>query len=1261
MSFSATLLVCAGSVHARSIADRLLKEDGFHGGLIVYVAPRDAASMIDVATKAPRALIHGLISDTSVLRSTRGDIRAAGRYGRVSVVAWSGPRLPYMDGMVNILVMGPAVTVEKGEVDRILVPGGSAWTAAGDDWSRYHKPRAEGVDVWTHVRYDATGNAVSRDTRSGPPRFLQWEALPRWNAGTKTSGLVTTNGRIFYILNDAHFNAGPPTWSLIARDAYNGIRLWRHELPRWPGAREGKKVGPAQVNRRLVAVGDRVYATLGGAAPVSVLDAATGKILRALKDTAQTAEVVVSSGVLVALVGPGSDTGMRRETDRRKAALVAVDPGNGELLWRHDAEFIMPLSMASDGNQVVFHDGKSIRSLDLKRGTPRWTSPPTGQKIEYRKSANPDSPGTAKGSIWLAPQFAPTMLIYRDVVAFAGGRQITVVSAANGKELWRADFAATNYSVPVDLFGHDGLLWGPDAKMNLWRPMDDDISYIAYDLKTGEIRKRIKGRYRYRFQHHRCHQMKVVDGTILASRAGIEYVNMETGDTAAHHWIRGSCYYGVMPANGLLYAPPHNCACYVRAKLSGFMSLKSALSEKPHEIPDGLRLIKGPALGKTVDASDEAHQDDWPTYRHDMARSGRTDVKVGSDLLLGWKADPGGRLTSPVVGGGRLFVASIDVHRLHALDATTGKALWHHDFDARIDSPPTLREGLVLCGCRDGSVHALRAKDGALVWRYRVAPTTRMIVSRGQLESVWPVSGSLLVVDKTVYASAGKSSYLDGGIQLVGLELHTGRTRFREVLNSRDEKGDERLDNESVDGYLNDILSSDGERLFMRHRVLDLEGKPLPERVTHLHGADGFLSGDTTPRLIWTYAPLYTSRHQGAFYDRRLSRVFFPSGTILVEGEDAIYGFGVNHYGRLTADAGGSAALFAAPKTGSVSADLTAREYRALALKRQQLIAFNWWKRVPVRAWAMICAGDMLYVAGSRGRTTSRETLDGKEPGGLLAVSPKDGRVVADMTIPAMPTWDGMAVAGGNLYITMASGQVLCLWSANSGKPGHPLEARAEKADMPPVKVEAEQGLTGRWRFDEGEGTVARDCSGRGHDAAVSGTWGKDASGPYLVADATPDAAVLPDAPHLQFGNDDFTIAFLAKVEAFDCRLLGKEAFPTEWWVINLPEDGRPEMVIGEGKGPGKSVRARTDSPIRKGAWIHLAVVVDRKSGTVRWYIDGTQAGSQSIPPTMKRGVGAAGRDIRIPSRHKPFRGGFRDLRIYRQALDEERVKRLAR
>lgn len=1022
------------------LARQVVSGSGFQGGLIVLVGGHDAELAVSLA-KAPNVLVHWLVWEGAGLDDVRRGIRDAGVYGRVSAMAWEGSVLPYADGMVNLLILqeDEGLEISQSEAARVVAPGGMIMQLRDGVriGSRNRKPWPQDVDEWTHSRRDATGNAVSKDRRAGPPQSVQWEALPRWNRGTKTSALVSAYGRIFYILDDAHFASDTARWSLIARDAHNGIRLWRHELSNWDGAQGGKKVGPAQVNRRLVAVGDRVYATLGDEVPISVLDAATGKVVRVLGETEKTEEFLVSEGILVALVN-ASDTADFWRSLNRDMRIVAVRPSTGEFLWEHAANPVLPMTLTADEKQVVYHDGRSIRSLDLRTGAPRWASPPTGQAIALKDNSNPDSPGAEKSRIILAPQFAPTMLICGDMVAFAGGRQLNVVSADDGRELWRSAYTASNYSVPADLFGFDGLLWGPDTEMNFWRPASDDIAFKACDPLTGTVSKSVSGSYNFRFQHHRCHQMKVIGSTIVAGRAGIEFMDTVTGSVKAHHWVRGSCYFGVLPANGLLYVPPHDCACYIRAKLSGFMALSARPSSaRSLPIAEDRRLQRGPAYNtlKTqnpvlseAEGSELKTDDDWPTYRHDAARSGKATTEVGPELVIGWRADIGRNLTSPVVADGRLFLGSTDEHVLYALHAGTGELLWRYSFDARIDSAPTVYQGLVLTGCRDGSVVALRAADGSLVWRFTAAPEKRFIVSRGQLESVWPVHGSVLVLDDTVYFAAGRSSYLDGGLQFYGLEPHTGRTIVETVLDSRKDDGSETLDAEGVDGFLNDILSSDSGHLFMRHQILDRTGKPQTGRLSHLHSPDGYLSSDTTSRLIWTYAPLYTSPHQGAFYDVRLSRTLFPSGRILVEDDDTIYGFGQNHYDKMRTDPGGTLALFACPKQSDVPLDRTAKEYRSLALAGKHQVRFNWWKTIPIHAWAMVKTEHALFVAGARGaESISQDALDGKEPGALLAVSPADGAVLAETPLPSMPVWDGMAAARGKLYVTLADGSAMCL------------------------------------------------------------------------------------------------------------------------------------------------------------------------------------------------------------------------------------------
>ena len=83
---------------------------------------------------------------------------------------------------------------------------------------------------------------------------------------------------------------------MIARDAFNGTLLWKRPIAEWNTQLWPLKSGPNQLPRRLVAVGDRVYVTLGHRRPLAALDAATGKTVRTYAGTDHTDEVLDSDG-----------------------------------------------------------------------------------------------------------------------------------------------------------------------------------------------------------------------------------------------------------------------------------------------------------------------------------------------------------------------------------------------------------------------------------------------------------------------------------------------------------------------------------------------------------------------------------------------------------------------------------------------------------------------------------------------------------------------------------------------------------------------------------------------------------------------------------------------------------------------------------------------------------------------------------------------------------------------------------------------------
>ena len=47
------------------------------------------------------------------------------------------------------------------------------------------------------------------------------------------------------------------------------------------------------------------------------------------------------------------------------------------------------------------------------------------------------------------------------------------------------------------------------------------------------------------------------------------------------------------------------------------------------------------------------------------------------------------------------------------------------------------------------------------------------------------------------------------------------------------------------------------------------------------------------------------------------------------------------------------------------------------------------------------------------------------EKGRVLVISMKDGKEVQNIELPALPTYDGAAVAGGRLYVSLQDGALL--------------------------------------------------------------------------------------------------------------------------------------------------------------------------------------------------------------------------------------------
>ena len=256
-------------------------------------------------------MVHGLDRKKVNVEKSRKHIQSRGLYGEVSVDRLQGNQLPYIDNLANLVVAENLDGIAMKEVLRVLAPEGTAYIKTGDTWTRTIKPRPKDIDEWTHYMHDASGNAVAHDTVVGPPRHLQWVGSPRWSRHhdrmASISALVSTGGRMFYVADEGSRISieMPPKWTLVARDAFNGTILWKRPIKDWQNHLWPLKSGPTQLARRLVALGDRVYVTLGYHEPLTALDAATGKTVHTFESSKSTEEIILSDGTLFLLVNKG--------------------------------------------------------------------------------------------------------------------------------------------------------------------------------------------------------------------------------------------------------------------------------------------------------------------------------------------------------------------------------------------------------------------------------------------------------------------------------------------------------------------------------------------------------------------------------------------------------------------------------------------------------------------------------------------------------------------------------------------------------------------------------------------------------------------------------------------------------------------------------------------------------------------------------------------------------------------------------------------
>jgi hypothetical protein len=263
-------------------------------------------------------------------------------------------------------------------------------------------------------------------------------------------------------------------------------------------------------------------------------------------------------------------------------------------------------------------------------------------------------------------------------------------------------------------------------------------------------------------------------------------------------------------------------------------------------------------------------------------------------------------------------------------------------------------------------------------------------------------------------------------------------------------------------------------------------------------------------------------------------------------------------------------------------------------------------------------------------------------------------------------------VAAGMVALSVGAG-------ALNGKPdargsGGPREAAANgpvRLRTGPVPAQPPEPLAW-WRFEEGGGTTARDSTGNGHDATISGSVRWEAAGGGGAGGSTAGAGkalVLGGEAHATtrgpvFRSDRaFTVTAWVRLDpgAVDKwgTVVSLHDGTYDALVLNYKPESRRVCVMTPDKVTGNVVDDVTsERPLPPGQWRHLAAVRDLAAGELNLFVDGRLVGGADRA-RIRRAAGPLDIGLSV-AKDEPmdqWRGAIDDVRIFDLPLTPAQIQ----
>jgi outer membrane protein assembly factor BamB/SAM-dependent methyltransferase len=741
------------------IASAELPRDLPPGGLAV-MAGSDAAANAMALARNGRWLVR--VISPNEAQAGKDALATAGLHPLVTV-STGFDRLPFATDSVNAVVVGTGATITAAEIHRVLAPGGILLSDQAGAWKREVEPADPRYAPWTDFRADSHGTGVSADTAVAPSTSLRW--LHQSFVGQEVrshSGVVAYGAKVGGYFNNERRKEFVDT-GLHGLDAFSGVPLW--STPNLP---------------------DFMGRTMFVAHPLGFIHPQAGEDKPVVLTDARTGAIRVTYDKGLTMLVPYGDPGQRLGPAERKDGKGG---SNGVLLVH--------------GDTLVQIYGYDVAVLDVPTGNLKWKArlqePGTlgiisrdGKKLYLTESDNARTSFGRWGS-------------FRTVA-------MTAFDLASGKQLWRnGDWATSETLVDgkklqqptnlSELIDADGRLYAFDHSSNI--ASDNHADLYEIDPATGARKwefpdANFKDPNQPEYGKHGPMTNNLVfwddklvnkvsfyemDGP-TKKQSGPSFLGGNTRcvrlSGSANFLIQGfTAYYGRDGRNFVTFMTRGNCSLPNYATYGAVMSVTDETCNcyngmrgnaglipwvEPEAMPERARLTKAPmalpAVTPAVLPADSPIVASWVPY---------ISLRMFRDYDALGPVDAG-----PVQ-------LTVDVQRRQVRATANGAARWTWQADGRVHTLPTVHEGRAYVTTTSGTITCLDLATGKPYWSFLAALNRDQVVVNGQLESRWPVHGTV-IHDGALYAVAGRHIELDGGLMLWALDPASGAVRQRARL-----------------------------------------------------------------------------------------------------------------------------------------------------------------------------------------------------------------------------------------------------------------------------------------------------------------------------------------------------------------------------------------------------------------------------------------------------------------------------------------------